>query len=339
MKRILFITNIPSFYKVNQYNELQKRIDVEAVFIVNTTDERSADFIGKDMRFKYHEIGGRSLFLQIRYIASILRKNNFDKIVYTGWNYLIFYIFALFTAKRKNGVVIESNYIGSAANGARAFVKRLFLSRIATAYVSGEAQRKLAQNLGFAGDIVKTYGVGVANFVAQAPYREKATVTRFIYVGRLTEVKNLPFLVDYFNHRPDLSLTLVGMGSLEQDLKSQAKGNVHFAGAIDNKRLPSVYQSHDVFILPSKSEPWGLVVEEALNNGLPVLVSDKVGCGEEIVCEGENGYIFKHDSLCDLDVAVRKVTDIDTYNRMAKQISKTDVEALIERQISGYLCR
>ena len=337
MKKILFITNVPSFYKVNQYNELQKRINVEAVFIASTTDERSADFMGKDMSFKYHEIGGLSFFSQIRYIASILRKNNFDKIVYTGWDYLIYYIFALFTAKRKNGVVIESSYIESVTSGAKAFVKKLFLSRISTAYVSGEAQKKLAQNLGFEGDIVKTYGVGVANFVAQAPYREKATVSKFIYVGRLTEVKNLPFLIDYFNQHPDLSLTLVGMGSLEQELKSQAKGNVHFTGAIDNKKLPSVYQSHDVFILPSKSETWGLVVEEALNNGLPVLVSDKVGCAEEIVKEGENGFIFKHDSLCDLDVAVSKVTDIDAYNRMAKHISETDIEALIEKQISGYL--
>ena len=266
-----------------------------------------------------------------------MRKNNFDKIVYTGWDYLIYYIFALFTGKRKNGVVIESSYIESVTSGAKAFVKKLFLSRISTAYVSGEAQKKLAQNLGFAGDIVKTYGVGVANFVAQAPYREKATVSKFIYVGRLTEVKNLPFLIDYFNQHPDLSLTLVGMGSLEQELKSQAKGNVHFTGAIDNKKLPSVYQSHDVFILPSKSETWGLVVEEALNNGLPVLVSDKVGCAEEIVKEGENGFIFKHDSLCDLDVAVSKVTDIDAYNRMAKHISETDIDALIEKQISGYL--
>ena len=62
MKKILFITNIPSFYKVNQYNELQKRINVEAVFIASTTDERSADFMGKDMSFKYHAIGGLSFF-------------------------------------------------------------------------------------------------------------------------------------------------------------------------------------------------------------------------------------------------------------------------------------
>ncbi len=77
----------------------------------------------------------------------------------------------------------------------------------------------------------------------------------------------------------------------EEELKAMAKQNVHFLGAINNKELSGYYQKMDVFVLPSLIEPWGLVVEEALNNGLPVIVSDRVGCAEEIIDES-NGIVF-----------------------------------------------
>ena len=337
MKRILFITNAASFYKINLYNELQKKINVEAIFLDGNYSHRNADFLGNERNFKYYELSEYSFLSQIRRIVGILRNGNYDKVVYTGWDKSIYYLLALITSKMKNGTVVESSYIESKTTGLKAIIKRLFLSRISTAYVSGEAQKKLMEALKFKGEIIKTFGVGLRNYIPQASYKERNLVSKFLFVGRLTPVKNLEFLINYFNQHPELKLTIVGFGIQEEELRKIAADNVHFTGAIDNKKLPSVYQSHDVFILPSKSEPWGLVVEEALNNGLPVLVSDKVGCAEDIVKEGENGFIFKYDSLYDLDVAVSKVTDIDAYNRMAKHISETDIEAVKEKQVSGYL--
>ena len=67
---------------------------------------------------------------------------------------------------------------------------------------------------------------------------------------------------------------MVGFGRIEAQLKAAAGKNIKFIGAVDNKDLPAVYRANDVFVLPSVSETWGLVVEEALNNGLPVLLSD-----------------------------------------------------------------
>lgn len=93
------------------------------------------------------------------------------------------------------------------------------------------------------------------------------------------------------NTLPSLRLTIVGFGEQEDELRALAGANVTFAGAVNNKRLPEIYQAHDVFILPSKSEPWGLVVEEALNNGMPVIVSDRVGCHKALI-NAQNGLVF-----------------------------------------------
>lgn len=105
---------------------------------------------------------------------------------------------------------------------------------------------------------------------------------------------------------------------------------------MDNKKLPQVYQENDVFVLPSEIEPWGLVVEEALNNGAPVLVSDRVGCGPEIVNES-NGLVFKFDSEEDLLSKIEKISQIGYYNELRKNISKLDFAEIERKQIECYL--
>lgn len=71
-----------------------------------------------------------------------------------------------------------------------------------------------------------------------------------------------------------------------------AKDNIRFLGHVPNDSLPEIYERHDVFILPSRYEPWGLVVEEALFRGLPVIASDKVGSAADMVAALETGAVF-----------------------------------------------
>jgi glycosyltransferase involved in cell wall biosynthesis len=81
-------------------------------------------------------------------------------------------------------------------------------------------------------------------------------------------------------------------GALEGYASSQGIANVHFVGFKNQKELPRYFGAADVFVLPSGIEPWGLVINEAMNFGLPVICSDQVGCAADLVRPGENGYIF-----------------------------------------------
>ena len=333
----LFITNLPSFYKLNLYNAIAERKKIYVVFTGDTAGDRNKDFFKGDMKFDRFTFRRTNLLYRILTSLRLLLTVRYDELVVGGWDSLPMWIFALLSPAGKNSVVVESSYLESQTDGLKGRIKRFFIRRIRRkAYVSGIGQQRLVENLKFRGTVVKTKGVGVFNVVKQPPFEPRAEVRRFLYVGRLTEVKNLPFLVKAFRKRPDLTLTIAGFGEQEQYLKSIAGENVQFLGAVDNKKLSEVYQANDVFVLPSISEPWGLVVEEALNNGMPVLVSDRVGCGPEIVNEN-NGRVFRFDSEDNLLAKIDEMTDAELHNRMRLNISRMDFEATEHEQIEAYL--
>jgi glycosyltransferase involved in cell wall biosynthesis len=80
---------------------------------------------------------------------------------------------------------------------------------------------------------------------------------------------------------------------------------VRFAGFLNQTALPAAYAAADMFVLPSAyHETWGLVVNEAMNFRLPVIVSDKVGCGEDLVESGGNGFVVPHGGVDELADAI-----------------------------------
>jgi glycosyltransferase involved in cell wall biosynthesis len=246
------------------------------------------------------------------------------------------WIAAFYPKSSKKSVVIESSILESVSSGFKGLIKKIFISRISLAYVSGQSQKELLQKLHFKGRIIITKGVGIFNVRPQPQFIIVKEVSKFIYVGRLSPEKNLRYLIETLNELPYLSLSIIGYGPQESFLRSIAGPNIIFYGAVPNAELYKVYQSNDVFILPSISEPWGMVVEEAINNGLPVIVSDRVGCGSEIINEN-NGIIYNSSVHDDLKRAILKMLDIDYYNSLRHNISKMNFEMIAEEQVRCYL--
>lgn len=125
---------------------------------------------------------------------------------------------------------------------------------------------------------------------------------------RFVEKKNLPRLLQaYAMYRRRGSqpwdLVLLGDGSLRGHLLEQAgrhgmADHVHLPGFKQYDELPAYYGLANAFVLASTTEQWGLVVNEAMAAGLPVLVSERCGCAPDLVHEGENGFTFDpYDSV------------------------------------------
>jgi glycosyltransferase involved in cell wall biosynthesis len=125
-----------------------------------------------------------------------------------------------------------------------------------------------------------------------------------IYVGKFIEQKNPELLLEAFAKLKvsNAHLLFIGNGPLEDNLRRKAQliPRVHFLPFQNQKELPAIYAAADLLVLPSKSETWGLVVNEAMASGLPVIVSDKVGCANDLVKNGVNGYTFSSNMLPDL---------------------------------------
>lgn len=92
-------------------------------------------------------------------------------------------------------------------------------------------------------------------------------------------------------------LLFVGDGEEAPVLRSRARSlgwdSVRFLGFRNQTELPALYDLCDVFVLPSVGEPWGLVVNEVMNAGRPIIVGDKVGCAPDLVGDGDNGYVVR----------------------------------------------
>lgn len=334
---VVFLTNLPSFYKSNLYNRIAEKKKILVVYFENTCSQRNDDFYKGQRNFEYISLGQYRGIKRLLKFISLLRKIKYDNLIIAGWDHLECWAAAFFSSKDKNAVVIESSIFDSVTAGLKGWLKRLFMSRVATAYVSGKLQVDLALSLGFKGQLKITKGVGIFNIIPQPSYMPVDKVTRFIYVGRLSPEKNLVSLIDTFNKLPHLTLNIVGFGPQEKHLKSIAKSNIIFHGAVANADLPKYYCQNEVFVLPSISEPWGLVVEEAMNNGLPVIVSNKVGCIGQVVVEGCNGLVFDISDNDGLIKAIQKIGDVNYYNRLRKNVSEMDFQKIAEEQVNQYI--
>ncbi|WP_162505357.1 glycosyltransferase [Candidatus Arsenophonus triatominarum] len=208
---------------------------------------------------------------------------------------------------------------------------------MSSAYPSGILQKKILEKIKFKGEITLTHGVGIPNYIRRPfkySYEKKENLTlTYLYVGRLSEEKNLSFLVEIFNERQE-KLIIVGDGPEAYNLKRKAKSNISFLGYINNKDLKQIYKSVDVFILPSKSEPWGLVIEEALTFGLPVIVSNKVGCKDDLVFK-KNGLIFDINNNDSFRICLDDMSK--NYKKYFEHVNTLDMKLIYEKQVESYL--
>ncbi len=137
-----------------------------------------------------------------------------------------------------------------------------------------------------------------------------------LFAGKFDPVKNIESLLSAFIHlnHPDIHLLLVGNGVNEVKLKTEAAKSdiadkIHFMNFKNQSIMPVIYQSADVFCLPSISETWGLSVNEAMACGKAILVSDKVGCAVDLVKSNLNGFIHSAGSVADITKKLELLID------------------------------
>lgn len=200
-----------------------------------------------------------------------------------------------------------------------ALKSRLVRSLFDWAITGGRAHVRYLRQLNFPEDRIASF----YDVVGNEKMRDATTALRtistaadhdlpsgyFLYIGRLAPEKNVGGLLQawiaYRQNGGIRPLVLVGDGPESAALRdiaarSEFAREVHFTGHKSSREVRPFLAFADCFVLPSKREPWGLVVNEAMAASLPVLVSSRCGCAEDLVQEGCNGFTFDPDSLQDL---------------------------------------
>jgi glycosyltransferase involved in cell wall biosynthesis len=104
-------------------------------------------------------------------------------------------------------------------------------------------------------------------------------------------------------------LVIVGDGEMRADLEAAAQGleGVRFCGFRNQSELPRFFDLATVFVLPSRHEPWGLIVNEVMNAGRAVIVSDEVGCQPDLITDGVEGLVYPVGDVAALTEALRRI--------------------------------
>ncbi len=251
----------------------------------------------------------------------------------------------------------------------RSFAKaaglRTLFSRASGLYI-GEENRRFFRHYGMPEDRLHParYCVDNAYFRAQAaalaPARTEIRSSFGIddgapvvlFTGKLIDKKQPLRLIEAFAHARAVTrawLLIAGDGPLRRQCEAFAErlgvaDRIVFAGFLNQSELPRAYAAADMFVLPSKlHETWGLVVNEAMNFGLPIVVSDRVGCAADLVRAGENGRIVPHDDTAKLaDAIVRLALQPEMRRafgeRSAEIVSDYSIAAAADGIVAACAC-
>lgn len=372
--RICVVTPQPTPYRDPFWNAVaaQPGVELDVFYCYAKGDDRPWEI---DWPFQFHAevLPGRAWLGQHNgywnpAILKRLRAKRYDAILLGGYNH--FTMLAAAWYGRKRGIpylLMCESFHGLKRARYRGVLKKPFLRW----FVGGAAGILPTGEL--ARDYLISYG-GRSDrcvFVPNSPdldfFRKEAAQLRLkrrvlrqefgfsdqpviVFVGRLIRKKGVDILLEAFRHvthNTPCHLAIAGDGPERLRLERQAaelriRDRVHFLGFCQPRELPRLYCAADLFVLPSRSEPWGVVVMEALASGLPVVITKLVGCYPDVINDVQVGRVVPPEDPQSLAEAIESLLTLKTppttideiwapvYQRMRHPVVAGNLVALIE---------
>ncbi len=347
-RKTVILTEIIAPYRIPVFNVLARRagLDLHVIFLAETDETLRQWCVYKNEICFSHQVlpswrwrAGKSGFVMNRGIRSALDKANPQVIICGGYSYVASWEALRWARRRGVEFVLWSESNRRDDRGERAWVewlKAYFIRRCDRFVVPGKSSFEYLRLLGCpaASILIAPNAVDNKWFAAQAgntrpraaEFREKMKLpSRFIlFVGRLVPEKGVFDLLAAYAKlesalRSEVGLVFAGDGVSREELTQQASrispGAVCFPGFAQREDLACLYALAEALVLPTHSDPWGLVVNEAMACGLPIVVSSVAGCSDDLVEDGWNGYIVPPRDAEKLSVAIGSLMRQPELNR------------------------
>jgi glycosyltransferase involved in cell wall biosynthesis len=205
-------------------------------------------------------------------------------------------------------------------------------------WVAGKRQYAFAKYIKFKEEqILSNLYSGDTNLFSNI-VKPKSIKRRILFVGRLEKIKNIDKLIDAWNKitdpiKDDWILTLIGEGVFEATAK-QIKG-IEVTGYLEQEKMIPYITESSFFCLPSINEPWGVVVHELSSAGMPLLLSRKVGAGDDFLINGFNGYFINENSTIDIKNGLLKLMKLDEDKFKTMGLRSKELAQRISSKISA----
>lgn len=345
--KILFITNLPSPYRVDFFNELGKKTDLTVCYERKKSSERDEKWINKAKRsYKEKYISAKMLGVDRSIGLGIVKelRNKYDYVIISGWSSPSVMLAIVYCQIHNISYIMEDDGGLINPNGEKyKFVKRLLLRKVAAYFTTTSENVAVMSKLGVKKDKIYKYPFSSVtnrdiedallkkkesnNIRHSLEIKEKNVI---LAVGQFIDRKGFDVLLKAFSKMPeDCGLYFVGGKPTKQYLDIVQQGNiknVHFIGFMEKKELKLYYAAADIFVHPTREDIWGLVINEALAAGLPVITTKKCGAGLELIKNNENGFIVNVE---DIDELYEKIQTI-LYNKELKQIMEKNAVEVIK---------
>lgn len=353
MKKIRWVTWWPAPYWTARWNCLSKypNVDLEVLFLNSASSLQEWSEDKSSWKFKYAFCGrraSRSGYFKVKLEfprPGPLLKGGFDCLVMPYSSISCLAAAALCVFMRGKYVLFAPNTLWEkrVKSRVRGFIKLLAYKGAAGIFATGAAQKDYALRCGARPNDIYVIGNPSTRFSTFASRREgkrsdykrkfgwnRETVV--LSVGRLSPEKGIDTLMRAISTISglDLHIVLAGSGPEKDNLSALAdklKLRVTFTGFMRDEKLADLYSAADIFALPSLSEAWGLVVNEAMEFSLPLVLSDHVGCVPELLSEGKNGYSFPAGQEAELAECIRLLAENDSLRAEMGRLSREIVSA------------
>ena len=353
MKNILILTSIPAPYRCEVFDLLSKEYNVTVFYERNTDTERNEQwFISNNVNILDNTQSVSSYKRSIRHLKA------FDFVFLYEYSTKLAIQLMLHCILNKvpyaincDGAFISDHWIKNA-------IKRFFIKRAALCLASGKSAANYFKHLGATEDKIVYHGftsLFKKDILLSAPSKETKQALRkernmpdgicAIAVGRFIKSKAFDVLISAWHTVPsEYTLLLVGGGSersnYEQQIAELGLSNIKIYDYLPFDELIKYYQACDFFVLPTLTDVWGLVVNEAMANGLPVITTDMCIAGLELIEDHKNGYIVPIHDVAALATAVIKIAgNEDLRNEMAlnniKKIAEYTYENIAQSHINA----
>jgi glycosyltransferase involved in cell wall biosynthesis len=307
--RIALLTEIPAPFRIPLFEALaaQPDVDLRVFFLAANDPRRNYPPAGGD--FRSEVLPGRDVLAGGRWVVANvgvvgrLRRARPDVLMVGGWNQPAFWQALLYARARRVPFVV---WVESTARDERSgrgpaeLAKRAVVRAAAAFVVPGRAAAEYVESLGVPPEriTVAPNAVDLRVFGEQvAAERERRDELRrqlglegctFLCVSRLSPEKGVDILVRAFDGVPG-ELVLVGDGPDRDRVAKLAGEHVRLLGRIERDELVRWYAAADAYVMPSRSETWGMAMQEAAAAGLPLIASEAAGAGYDLIEEGVNG--------------------------------------------------
>ncbi len=349
IKRVLLISNVPQIYRIPLFNEIdrqlsEKGIQLKVVFASGGYARRKAKIDFSEMKFQYEILKSLKISFgnvektMFTYggINKVISEFNPDKIIVLGFSLAAMKIYVRSFFQKMHYVIWSGavEFPGRYDSGFRKFERKLLIKR-AEGFVSyGSKAKEYLVKMGAQADKVHI-GINTVDtgFFSEETQKIRSAIVppekkHLLYVGYLVPRKNVGKLIDIIKAlsitRKDFVFDILGDGSDKGILESKVRelnltDVVKFHGFVQRDGLPEYFARSSCFLFQTDFDVWGLVLNEAMAAGLPVLSSVNAGATYDLIIENETGYSVNYNDGEDILEKINFLLDNPTF---AKQMGE-----------------